>query len=272
MKHLKSSSLDLREIFSRDITVRYIAEPLASFDGTVEVATVRQFLLERHYDIVGVRQAGFLMGYARKEAFERDHDNSSSGLNGNKLIDYATPIPTELLIKDSEPLIQVILRMRTAPTLFVESLGQINGIVTLGDIQKAPVRMWLFGLISLTEMQLLRVIRITYSHNNWQQYLSETRLKLAQEMLEQRQAQNAEIDLADCLQFCDKRDIFLKSERLHPILHPHSKNKGERLLRDLETLRNNLAHAQDIVTGQWPQMAGLAEQTEQLLMRLETFF
>ncbi len=263
MKHLKSSSLDLREIFSRDITVRYIAEPLASFDATVDSTTVQAFLTERNYDVIGVRYEGFIASYARAVDLKAD--------GGRTLADYAQPVPDALLIQDSEPLVQAILAMRETPYLFVESLGQINGIITLGDIQKAPVRLWLFGLISLTEMQLLRVIRETYPFNRWQHYLSETRLAIAQEMLERRQASNAEIDLADCLQFCDKRDIFLRSDRLHPILHPDSKNRGEKLLKDLEALRNNLAHAQDIVTGQWPKTADLAEETEQLLLRLEQY-
>lgn len=261
MKHLKSSSLDLREIFRRDITVRYIAEPLASFDATVDSATAEAFLTERNYDVIGVRDEGFITRYARAA------DLKSEG--GSFLADYAQPVPEALLIQDSEPLVQAILAMRETPYLFVESLGQINGIITLGDIQKAPVRMWLFGLISLMEMQLLRVIRETYPLDAWQQYLSEARLAIAQDLLERRQASNAEIDLADCLQFCDKRDIFLRSDRLHPILHPDSKNRGEKLLKDLEALRNNLAHAQDIVTGQWPSTADLAEQAEQLLLRLE---
>ncbi len=263
MKHLKSSSLDLREIFSRDITVRYIAEPLASFDAMVDSATVKAFVTERNYDVIGVRREGFIAGYARAEDLQVE--------GGSSLADYAELVPGALLIQDSEPLVQAILAMRDTPYLFVESLGQVNGIITLGDIQKAPVRMWLFGLISLMEMQLLRVIRETYPLDAWQQYLSETRLTIAREMLERRQASNAEIDLADCLQFCDKRDIFLKSDRLHPILHSDSKNRGEKLLKDLEALRNNLAHAQDIVTGQWPQTADLAEEAEQLLLRLERY-
>ncbi len=267
MKHLKSSSLDLREIFSRDITVRYIAEPLASFDTDVAEATAKIFLVERNYDVIGVRQGGFVTGYAR--AVDLSDGLFQGEARGGVLGDRAESFPQHLLIQDSEPLVQAILAMRETPYLFVESLGQVNGIVTLGDIQKAPVRMWLFGLISLTEMQLLRVIRATYPHNTWQQYLSDMRLGIAQEMLKRRQASNAEIDLADCLQFCDKRDILLKSEKLHRVLHPESKNQGEKLLKDLEVLRNNLAHAQDIVTGQWPKTADLAEEAEQLLQRLE---
>jgi hypothetical protein len=261
MKQLKSSSLDLRELFSRDITVRSIAEPLASFDAEVAEATVKAFLSVHNYDVVGVRRSGFVRDYAR--AIDLD-----DGLGG-ALGDRAQAFPPQLLIQDSEPLVQAILALRETPYLFVESLGQVNGIVTRGDIQKAPVRMWLFGLISLTEMQLLRVIRANYPDDAWQIYLSEARLVVARERLAHRRANNAEIDLADCLQFCDKRDIVIKSPRLCSVIHPASKNKGEKLLRELEVLRNHLAHAQDIVSGQWPKTGDLAEAAAALLVRLE---
>jgi hypothetical protein len=38
-------------------------------------------------------------------------------------------------------------------------------------------------------------------------------------------------------------------------------------MRDLESLRNNLAHAQDIVTHDWPQIARLAARVEELMSR-----
>ena len=41
------------------------------------------------------------------------------------------------------------------------------------------------------------------------------------------------------------------------------------MLRELEVLRNHLAHAQDIVSGQWPKTGDLAEAAAALLVRLE---
>jgi hypothetical protein len=79
------------------------------------------------------------------------------------------------------------------------------------------------------------------------------------------------LHLADCLQFCDKRDIVLKADKLYSQLGFESKESGERLLKELEDLRNDLAHAQDIITGRWPKIVDLAEEAEQLLQNCESF-
>lgn len=198
------------------------------------------------------------MGYAR-----------TSDLTSGNLGDYIIEFLPSDLIDETAPLIEAFSSMRQSPRLFVRTLGHVGGIITRGDMQKAPVRMWLFGLISLIEMQLLRIIREGYAGDTWKQYLSEKRLTSAHNLLAERQLRNEAIDLADCLQFCDKRDIVIKSEKLRTGIGLLSKTESKALLEDLEELRNNLAHAQDIITGQWPKIIDLAEQAELLLQRCE---
>jgi hypothetical protein len=41
-----------------------------------------------------------------------------------------------------------------------------------------------------------------------------------------------------------------------------SKSAAKRVLKDLESLRNNLAHAQDVVTHDWAQIARIARRIE----------
>ena len=43
-----------------------------------------------------------------------------------------------------------------------------------------------------------------------------------------------------------------------------SKGKAQRVAQDIESLRNNLAHAQDIVTHDWVQIARLARRIDML--------
>ena len=43
-----------------------------------------------------------------------------------------------------------------------------------------------------------------------------------------------------------------------------SKSVAKRVLKDLESLRNNLAHAQDVVTHDWPQIARMARRIENI--------
>ena len=129
--------------------------------------------------------------------------------------------------------------------------------------------MWLFGLISLIEMQLLRIIRDYYPDDSWKHKISENgRLKKAEDLFEKRRQRNEAIDLADCLQFCDKRDIVLKSDELCRLLGFDSTATCEQL-KSLEDLRNELAHSQDIITGNRPRIVDLVGQAEDILRKCE---
>jgi hypothetical protein len=259
MKHLKSSSQNLRELFEQNISVRHIAEPLTSFDHELPASTVFSFMKQHEYDVVGVRRDGLVIGYV-------DQAPHAAGDSLSKLVIPFSPIN---LVDDTTPLLDALSLMRQSPRLFVRVLGQVGGIVTHGDLQKAPVRMWLFGLISLVEMQLLRLIREAYPDDAWEQLIMPTRLRQAKRVLADRQQRNAAIDLADCLQLCDKREIILGSEVLLDVVGFADKEQGKTLLTELEQLRNNLAHAQDIVTGYWPKIVDIADQAESLLRRCE---
>jgi hypothetical protein len=63
LKHLKSSSQNLRKIFERNITVKEIAEPFASFDIEHPADRVQSFMDEKDYDVVGVMENGVIAGY-----------------------------------------------------------------------------------------------------------------------------------------------------------------------------------------------------------------
>ena len=93
-------------------------------------------------------------------------------------------------------------------------------------------------------------IRKHYKGDSWQTEINSQRLNDAKDIFEERKEKNQEIDLFECLQFCDKRDLLLKSEELRQKLSIESKTKGKRILEQAEQLRNSLAHSQlDISQG-----------------------
>ena len=260
MKHLKSSLSDLRRIFEENFTVRYLAPPFVSFDDSRAADEVRTFMDQpRDYDVVGVRKDGLIEGYVNRE-----------DLGPGVLNDYLKPFEPNLLLDESAN-IRDALRLLCKPPhrVYVQVLGRVSGIVTKGDLQKLPVRMWLFGLISLVEMQLLRLIRYGWLDESWKKLISTQRLVDTQKLLNDRQSRNERIDLADCLQFCDKRDIVLENDKLRTELGFKSKGTGEKTLTQLENLRNNLDHAQDILEGRWRELFNLVVAAEDILDRAE---
>ena len=257
MKHLRTSLKELRDLFENTITVRKIAEPLVSFDGEHSAESAREFMEKRNFDVMGVREDGEVAGYVRRK-----------DLSGEQVRDHLVGFEGAF-VPDSAPLVNVIQALRNHEAVFVSVFGRVSGIVTLGDLQKAPVRMWLFGLISLVEMQMLRLIRDRYPGDSWCALLSEKRLASAQNLLADRRKRNLETGLSDCIQWCDKRDILLKDKQLFLLGVFSGKEEGDQFLRQLEQLRNDLAHAQDIIKGRWPELADIVIQAEEFLHRLE---
>lgn len=259
MKYLKSSGTELRQLFERSIAVREIAEPLVSFDSNQTPEWVLRFMEDRNFDLVGVRKNGLVSGYV-----ERARLTFSGALE-----EHLRAFGEEEVLLDGDSILSAMRLLRNTPAVFVAHLGRVNGIVTRGDLQKTPVRMWLFGLISMIEMQLLRLVRRLYPNEIWQEALTLDRMRTIHKIFDERSRRNESIGLTDCLQLCDKAALILKhSGFLHASPFP-SKAAGDRFFKELEATRNALAHSQDIISGKWPNLAELVVEAERLLHHLE---
>ena len=170
------------------------------------------------------------------------------------------------VILASASLADLVLRLRNAPRLFVRLLDRVGGIVSRSDLRKSPVRMWLFGMVTLIEMRFSRLIEEFCPGGEWRRFVSESRLRKAEELLEERTRRNQDLDLIDCLQFSDKGQIVARNEKLRSLTRFESRRQLDETTKHLERLRNNLAHAQDIVTSDWDTIVGLSENLDSILL------
>ena len=262
MKHLKSRSQDLRNLFEDNITIEYVAEPLKAVPAEADATQVLDWMEAQNFDVVGVESGDGVSGYVERSSLFRSIEGKCSN--------YQQVFHPKELIAISTPLIKLMPILQKTPRVFVLDCNRVSGIVTCGDLQKAPVRMLLFGLLTLLEMNLLRLVQRYYLSDSWQQVLKPERLELAQRLWQESQERNEATDLLDYLQFSDKRELILHQPELLQMLGLKSKRSGERLLKSAEQLRNRLAHAQDLVSGSsWKELISLAEAIERLLIRCE---
>jgi hypothetical protein len=173
-------------------------------------------------------------------------------------------------------LADVVLGLAKSPRIFVRVFGAAGGIITMSDLQKPPVRMWLFGMITLIEMRISRLIEQMCPGDSWKQHVSEGRLQKAEALLEERRRRNQSPDLLDCLQFSDKGQIVARNEEIRNLTRFTSRRQMEEAIKALESLRNNLAHSQDILSSDWDtivmlcrDLEGVIEGTEQVRHVLE---
>lgn len=217
-------------------------------------------MLEKDYDVMGVEDGGIVIGYVTKSEFNEE---------GVCRDFYRTFTPYEM-VSESTPLIQTLYLLNETERVFVLEGNRVNKVVTLADLQKQPVRMLMFGIISLFEMQVNRIIKEYLPDDLWQDHLQLERVEKAKELFTERKSRNEAIELCDCLQICDKRDVIMNDENLRNLLGIKSKTKGKVFFKDLEKLRNNLAHSQDLnTTNSWNDILKLIKQTEEYLARCE---
>ena len=250
----RNSYYDIDKIFLRSLTVRDIAEPLPSFDAETPAVFVRAALELQHLQIAGVRENGFVAGYVAI-------DELGEGACGQ----FCHPINEAKILSGNAHLSDLVLALDQVPYLFVSFLGEISGIVTRADLDDPPVRMWLFGLITLIEMRFLTLISRRFQDDGWQQYLSNSRIEKATSLQLERRRRNQDPDLLDCLQFSDKAQIVIRDEQLREQVGFQSRRRAEQAIKNLEKLRNNLAHAQDIVALDWRTIVNLSENLEAVI-------
>jgi hypothetical protein len=251
---MNTSFYDAHKTFLRGLAARDIAEPLPSFDATTPAAEACSSMLAGRHAVAGVRQGGFVTGYI-------EYEEQSEGLCG----DRCRAFDEETVIADSASLTDVVLKLDRFPRLFVRSLGTVTGLVTRLDLQDPPVRMWLFGMITVLEMRFLQLIEAHFSDESWARYISPARLEKARQLQAERRRRGQDARLLDCLQFSDKAQIVVRDETLRSQAGIASRRRGDEVIKNLERLRNNLAHTQDIVIFDWQTIVAIVENLERLV-------
>lgn len=104
-----------------------------------------------------------------------------------------------------------------------------------------------FSLISLLEMYLVSVIREIYPNDSWKDTLSVNRLEKTQEMWHTRLEKNEALTLLDSTQLADKGTVVKNTPELREQLGFESKNKCNEFFSNIEELRNNTAHSQEVI-------------------------
>jgi hypothetical protein len=229
-------------------TAKDIAEPLFSFDAESPADRVNELFEQQHRQVISVRTNGEVTGFISQE------QTISDELCGTISQAFS---PDQVLPGDSG-FAEVVYVLTRHDYCFISLLGQIQGVINRDDMNKPYVRMWLFGIITLSEMRVTELIKQHFEHDAWQELLPAARLKVAQDFQMERQRLNQHCELIDCLQLADKGLLMINDPELLSTLGFSSRNAAKKVLKQFQSLRNNLAHAQDISTYDWAQIARMS--------------
>jgi hypothetical protein len=250
-----SQSSRLRRLFLEGFSAMDIAEPMVSFDEHTDARDVRQFMIERDFDLVGVRRNGLVEGYVRRQ-------DLISGDCGDHFQPFT---PEDDLVPDTANLVEVVKSLSINQQCFVTILDRVGAIVTLSDLEKPPMRMFLFGWITLGEMLMTEILRQRYVDDSWQDLISVQRLDKARQLQQERARRGQSAELIDCLQYGDKGWILSYDEEIRRALGMSSRKEARQAIKEMESLRNNLAHTQEIIPTGWKRIMVSCSRMEQNL-------
>ncbi|MGB5224161.1 MAG: HD domain-containing protein [Arenicellales bacterium] len=244
----------LFRLFSEAFTAQHLAEPVRSFDASRPCKEVQAMMELHQLDIVCLREQGTIVGYARHE-----------DLIGKSCRENMRVFREGQVIPGESPFSDVIHVLTLQQYGFISVLGEIAGVFSRQDINKPVARMWLFGIITFVEMDVMKVITQYFPDDSWQSALTQERLDRAKALQEERNRRGQHCSLLDCIQLSDKGKIIISKEETLALSGLESRRSAKKVVREMESLRNNLAHAQDIVTYDWGQIVRLTQRLEESL-------
>lgn len=254
----------LHQVFARGFSAMDLAESLVSFDAEADCKRILSVMEERDFDLVGVRRDGVVAGY-----LERDAPGSGSGSCGDHMIAFDA---VNDLVPDTANLVEVVESLAKNSRCFVTFLDQVGGIITLSDLEKPPMRMFLFGIITLGEMLMTNIIRHQYPEDAWHSLIPPQRLARAQELQEERGRRGQDVELLDCLQYGDKGRILIQDEEFRETMQLKSRSEAKKAVHEMQSLRNNLAHTQEIIPTGWHRIVLACSRFEKNLNLLSERF
>lgn len=173
------------------------------------------------------------------------------------------PLTEDMLIDSQSSILDFILSADRFPTKLVRSGDRVSGLVCVSDLQKLPVRVALFGLITGFEMALAQKIALHWNgRGGWMQNLSRNRQRKLRERIAYLRKSDAFVDPLETTQLSDKFTILLR-ESLLPGAERQLRNQYDRI----EELRNDLAHANGYA--ETPVRARALSQTVRDILRLQ---
>ncbi len=154
---------------------------------------------------------------------------------------HYAPLSEDYLIGADASILNFVVDADEKPCRLVISGPNIVGLVSLSDLQKLPVRAALFALITGFEIAMFEAIKRGFANDeDWKAHLSEGDQQKIDEEIEKSHKGDGFVDALLFTRFCDKSEILLKAFQL-----PHSKTVIRNKLKQIQTLRDSLAHANE---------------------------
>lgn len=139
----------LIDVFTHAFTAKDLAEPLLSLDMNYSLEEAQEIMNRQSLRVVGLREDGEVCGYMRY---------ADATLGPGTCREHVRRFRPGQIIRDDTSLSELIEVLSRQEYAFVAVFGMVGGYVSRGDLNSPVTRMWLFGIITLFEMRMVRLI------------------------------------------------------------------------------------------------------------------
>jgi hypothetical protein len=249
---LGTNNPHLFRLFTEAFSAQDVSEPVRSFDASRPCAEILALMELHDLEIVCLRKQGVISGYVKRV-----------DLQGKLCGDHMRLFRSGQTISADRSLIDVIHILTVQRYGFITMLGEVSGYFSRNDINKPVVRMWLFGIITFIEIEILKIIRKNFPNDTWQSAITDKRLEQASSLQQERERRGQQSQLLDCLQLSDKVKILISKQETLDEIGLGSRASAKKVIKEIESLRNNLSHSQDIVTYDWAQIVRITHRLQE---------
>lgn len=231
--------ISLKKIFIDSVTTKNICEPLLSCEMGMFSTDIREMLSDRDFDSAGVIDENKkVVGYVL-----------TNELGDGVISDYVKEIERDSVISDSTPIPVLINELSRNEYLYVNFGRDILYIVTKSDLNKPPIRIFIFGIISLFEIHLNYWVGECYKDNEViRDIIGKIRFDKANDFYKNAKLnnENEDVSLVGYLQLADKKKLLCRLNKFCDDFDV-SKKKMKRIIELTEKVRNNIAHSQSSI-------------------------
>ena len=248
----------LRQVFTVETIMTPRRDLLTGVRGA-DLAPVRAEARQRRFDLLPLTQEGRIVEVVRAAG------GAPEPLTDRWLVAHDTPIPD---------LLQIFLASGR-PGFFVFQRQEVGGLVTPADLNKLPVRVYLYFLIGEVELALTLLIRDQFAAQPEQalQMLSSKRQRELEAQLAALTEENIGVDPVQLLRLSDVINIVAKHEGLRSQLGFASRRAVEKALGGLNDLRNRTMHPVRPLLAHLPddmeRLQRYGQEAGEILRRLE---
>jgi len=238
------SDTNFKNKYFQLFTARDIAESLLSFDSDTQIKKVDKVFNYHRQSVASIRINGRVQGFVKQE-------NLKGKICGESMRHFTQ----DQVLRGTSSSSDVIHVLTRHEYCFVNIFGDVSGVVSREDINKPQVRMWLFGLIAMIKTALTQLIEKVYPEEIWKSVMSKGRLEKTENIWHERKRRNLHCKLIKCLQFSDKAGILISDKKILTQMGFEAGKQAKKVIKELESLRNHLAHSQDIESHDWVPIA-----------------